>query len=86
MPRNTGFPRIALVDERRPLSAGAVLLRARRGDEDGILDCIRRLAAYEKEPDVVQTTPDDQNQALFGLSPSVFAVSLPRKLFTWQRL
>ena len=30
--------------EQRSLSGGAVLRRARRGDEDGILDCIRRLA------------------------------------------
>ena len=62
-----------LVDERRTLSGGAVLRRARRGDEDGILDCIRRLAEYEREPDAVQTTPQDLRQTLFGPSPSVFA-------------
>ena len=61
------------MNEQRPLSDGAVLRRARRGDEDGILDCIRRLAEYEKEPDAVQTTADDLRQALFGPSPSVFA-------------
>jgi hypothetical protein len=61
------------VEEQRSLSGGAVLRRARRGDEDGILDCIRRLAEYEKEPDAVQTTADDLRQALFGFSPSVFA-------------
>jgi GNAT superfamily N-acetyltransferase len=61
------------VDEQRPLPGGAVLRRARRGDEDAILDCIRRLAEYEKEPEAVQTTPDDLRQALFGPSASVFA-------------
>jgi GNAT superfamily N-acetyltransferase len=35
------------VDEQRQLNGGAALRRARRGDEDGILDCIRRLAEYE---------------------------------------
>lgn len=59
--------------DQKPLSAGAVLRRARRGDEDGILDCIRALAEYEKEPDAVRTTADDLRQALFGPSPSVFA-------------
>jgi GNAT superfamily N-acetyltransferase len=61
------------VDEQRPLSGGAVLRRARRGDEDGILDCIRGLAEYEKEPDAVQATAEDLQRALFGPSPSVFA-------------
>jgi GNAT superfamily N-acetyltransferase len=65
--------RLALVDEQRPLNGGAVLRRARRGDEDGILACIRALAEYEREPDAVQTTADDLRQALFGPSPSVFA-------------
>jgi len=50
-----------------------VLRQARPGDEDGVLDCIRALAAYEKEPDAVLTTADDLRQALFGPSPSVFA-------------
>jgi GNAT superfamily N-acetyltransferase len=35
------------VDEQRQLNGGAALRRARRGDEDGILDCIRRLAEHE---------------------------------------
>jgi GNAT superfamily N-acetyltransferase len=65
--------RVVLVDEQRPLGRGAVLRRARRGDEDGILDCIRRLAEYEREPDAVETTADDLGRALFGASPSVFA-------------
>ncbi|MGH3245374.1 MAG: GNAT family N-acetyltransferase [Trebonia sp.] len=56
-----------------PLPGGAVLRRARGGDEDGILDCIRRLAEYEKEPDAVRTTAGDLRQALFGAAPSVFA-------------
>jgi len=61
------------MDEDRALPGGAVLRRARRGDEDGILDCIRGLAEYEKEPDAVRATTDDLRQALFGSSPSVFA-------------
>jgi GNAT superfamily N-acetyltransferase len=65
--------RIALVTDQKPLGAGTVLRRARRGDEDGILDCIRALAEYEKEPDAVQTTADDLRQALFVPSASVFA-------------
>lgn len=65
--------RLALVNEQRPLGEGAVLRRARRGDEDGILDCIRNLAEYEREPDAVRTTADDLHRALFGPSPSVFA-------------
>jgi GNAT superfamily N-acetyltransferase len=61
------------VDEQRQLNGGAVLRWAHRGDEDGILDCIRRLAEYEKEPDAVRTTADDLCQTLFCPSPSVFA-------------
>jgi GNAT superfamily N-acetyltransferase len=54
------------------LAEGAVLRRARPGDEDGILDCIRRLAEYEREPDAVEATTDDLRESLFGPSPSVF--------------
>jgi GNAT superfamily N-acetyltransferase len=61
------------VDEHRPLNDHAVLRRARRGDEDGIVGCIRALAEYEREPDAVKTTPDELRQALFGPSPAVFA-------------
>jgi GNAT superfamily N-acetyltransferase len=49
------------------------LRRARPGDEDGILDCVRGLAQYENEPDAVQTTADDLRQVLFDTDPSVFA-------------
>jgi GNAT superfamily N-acetyltransferase len=59
--------------ESRSLAGGAVLRRARPGDEDGILDCVRGLAKYEKEPDAVQTTADDLRRVLFGAAPSVFA-------------
>jgi GNAT superfamily N-acetyltransferase len=67
-----GIPasKITRVDK---LSGGAVPRQARPGDEDGILDCIRRLAEYEKEPDAVRTTAGDLRQTLFGPSPSVFA-------------
>ena len=57
----------------QPLADGAVLRPARPGDEHGILDCIRALAEYEKEPDAVATTADDLRESLFGRSPSVFA-------------
>ncbi len=36
------------------LAGGAVLRAARPGDEDGIIECIRLLAQYEREPDAVQ--------------------------------
>jgi GNAT superfamily N-acetyltransferase len=49
------------------------LRRARPGDEDGILDCVRGLAEYEKEPDAVRTTAEDLHRVLFGAAPSVFA-------------
>jgi GNAT superfamily N-acetyltransferase len=61
------------MDEEQQLSGGALLRRARPGDETGILACIRALAEYEKEPDAVQTTAGDLRQALFASSPSVFA-------------
>ena len=61
------------MDEERRLAGGAVLRRARAGDEDGILACIRALAAYENEPDAVQTTADGLRQSLFGPSPTAFA-------------
>lgn len=59
--------------EQRKLTGGAVLRRARPGDEDGILECIHALASYEKEPDAVETTADDLRRTLFGPQPSVFA-------------
>jgi GNAT superfamily N-acetyltransferase len=55
------------------LADGAVLRRARPGDETEILECVRLLAEYEKEQDAVLTTRDDLNEALFGESPAVFA-------------
>jgi GNAT superfamily N-acetyltransferase len=61
------------MNEERALPGGAVLRRARPGDEDGILACIRALAAYEKEPDAVQTTANELRVTLFGESPAVFA-------------
>jgi len=61
------------MNEERALPGGAVLRRARPGDEDGILACIRALAEYEKEPDAVQTTANELRVTLFGESPAVFA-------------
>jgi GNAT superfamily N-acetyltransferase len=55
-----------------------MLRRARPGDEDGILACIRALATYEKEPDAVETTADGLREALFGPSASVFAHVIAR--------
>jgi GNAT superfamily N-acetyltransferase len=66
------------MDDEQRLAGGAVLRRARAGDEDGILECIRALAAYEKEPDAVQTTADGLRDSLFGPSPSVFAHVIAR--------
>jgi GNAT superfamily N-acetyltransferase len=66
------------MDREHGLAGGAVLRRARIGDEDGILECIRALAAYEKEPDAVQTTADGLRESLFGPSPSVFAHVIAR--------
>ena len=61
------------MDEEQQLAGGAVLRRARPGDEAGIVECIRALAEYEREPHAVQATADDLRQALFAPSPSVFA-------------
>jgi GNAT superfamily N-acetyltransferase len=61
------------VDEEQKLPEGAILRRARPGDEDGILECIRALAEYEKLPDAVQTSAGDLRQTLFGPDPLVFA-------------
>ncbi|KLL11674.1 GNAT family N-acetyltransferase [Protofrankia coriariae] len=55
------------------LADGAVLRPARPGDVEGILDCVRGLARYEREPDAVRTTVDDLHAALFGPAPAVFA-------------
>jgi GNAT superfamily N-acetyltransferase len=59
--------------ESRSLAGGAVLRQVRPGDEDEILDCVRGLAEYEKEPDAVQATAEDLRRVLFGATPSVFA-------------
>jgi GNAT superfamily N-acetyltransferase len=73
--RDTGGPAgsIGPVDEHTKLPGDAVLRPARPGDEDGILDCIRALAAYEREPDAVHTKSADLRRTLFGSAPSVFA-------------
>jgi GNAT superfamily N-acetyltransferase len=67
------------MDDEQRLTGAAVLRWARAGDEDGILECIRALAAYEKEPDAVQTTAEGLRQSLFGPSPSVFAHVIARE-------
>ena len=60
-------------DDILPLSDDAILRPAKPGDEDGILECIRQLALYEREPDAVVTTPEQLRETLFGEHPSVFA-------------
>jgi GNAT superfamily N-acetyltransferase len=62
-----------LVDTECRLVGGAVLRRARPGDEDEILACVHALAVYEKEPDAVATTAEDLRRTLFGDAPTVFA-------------
>ena len=57
----------------RTLPDGAVVRPARRGDEGGILELIRALAVYEREPDAVENTPDLLTAALFGEDPRAFA-------------
>ncbi len=60
-------------DETVSLPNGAILRAARPGDETGILECIRMLAEYEREPDAVHTTVGMLRETLFGEHPSVFA-------------
>jgi GNAT superfamily N-acetyltransferase len=47
--------------------------RAREADVPALLELIRELAVYEKEPDAVKTTEQQLHQALFGPEPAVFA-------------
>lgn len=63
----------------RELSGGAVLRAARPGDEDGILDCIRALALYEREPDAVENTADALRQTLFGDESRAFCHVVERE-------
>jgi GNAT superfamily N-acetyltransferase len=67
------------MDEEQQLAGGAVLRPARPGDEDGILACIRALAAYEQEPDAVDATADGLRETLFGPSPTAFAHVVARR-------
>lgn len=55
------------------LPDGAVVRPARREDVPGILDCIRALAVYEKEPDAVENTEEMLTETLFGENPQAFA-------------
>jgi GNAT superfamily N-acetyltransferase len=57
----------------RRLEDGAVLRRARPGDEPGILDGIRALAEYERDPDAVENTEAALHATLFGPDPRAFA-------------
>lgn len=55
------------------LPDGAVVRPARPADVAGILDCIRALAVYEKEPDAVKNTEEMLTDTLFGANPRAFA-------------
>ena len=46
---------------------------AEEADVPVLLELIRDLAVYEKEPDAVKTTTDQLRDALFSAQPSVFA-------------
>lgn len=59
--------------EPRTLPDAAVVRPARPGDAVGILDCIRALAVYEKEPDAVENTVEMLTATLFGENPQAFA-------------
>lgn len=50
------------------------LRRATSEDLPLILDYIRELAEYEKEPDKAIATPEDMERYLFGEKPLIFAV------------
>ncbi len=56
----------------RTLSDGAELREARRGDEPGILACIRALAEYEREPDAVENSVKALTETLFTEEPRAF--------------
>lgn len=47
--------------------------RAMPGDEHDIVRLIRALAAYEREPDAVDATPEGLAMLLFGDAPKIFA-------------
>ena len=53
---------------------GFVVRDAGPDDVGPLLSLIRRLAAFEREPDAVRTTEDDLREALFGRRPRVFAL------------
>jgi GNAT superfamily N-acetyltransferase len=60
-------------DGRTVLAGGAILRRAERRDVPGILQRIVDLAEYEREPDAVEATAADLEEALFGHRPAVHA-------------
>lgn len=63
----------------RSLADGAVLRAAAPGDEAGLLDSIRALALYEREPDAVANSEALLTEALFGDDPQVFAHVVERE-------
>ncbi|MAB20402.1 MAG: GNAT family N-acetyltransferase [Microbacterium sp.] len=63
----------------RLLPHDAVLRAAQPGDEQGLLDSIRHLAAYEREPDAVENTVEMITDRFFGAAPKVFAHVVERQ-------
>ena len=60
----------AEIHHRRAAEPDAVKLRAARPDDvPTILGFIRLLAAFEREPDAVETTAERLHDALFGATP-----------------
>lgn len=57
----------------RQLADGAILRPAVPGDETGILEGIRALARYEREPDAVVNSVPALTATLFGPAPQAFA-------------
>ncbi|MCH7230900.1 GNAT family N-acetyltransferase [Glycomyces sp. L485] len=61
------------MNEHTVLSDGAVLRRAAPRDLPEVLQLIRDLADYEREPDAVEATVEGLDTALFGPNPEVYA-------------
>ena len=61
------------MSEHTILPDGATLRRAEPRDLAEIIQRIRDLAEYEREPDAVETTVEDLDVALFGPNPAVHA-------------
>jgi len=61
------------------LPDGAVLRPAQPHDVPQLLERIRDLARYEREPDAVRTSAEELRAALFGPAPALFAHVVERE-------